>query len=258
MEAGDNLGLLDFLLYNKVMSYNSQLLHSVVTELQGFRDGPAFTPSADIDMVWALAAPGTYYEPSQDGLYAAPDTHPDLSYDRCNVNAGIEVVQGVTAARLDKPSTAVTKDDIAAHGPALFYNGEDPDTAGYKYGHNEALKKAVESGDFPLPASNVAIDRIATGITPSQVEGYAAYREAQLQRGETPATKVAVAALFWHLPRVGRYLTHYQDRLPGVTFVPVPVHVPQSETAFGLVMGEARRVLAYHHAGHLARTSAFA
>lgn len=235
------------------LTYDRELLRTALDDLRELRAGPGFEPTPDIDMVWVLSAPGTYYEASNDGTYSGK------SFDRLNIDAGIDVVRGITAARLDKPVAAVTRDDIADRGPVLFYNGEDKDTQKVNYLQNEDLARAVQDPEFPLPASNVIIDRIDTIGTPAQMVGFGEYARKVVADGGIMPAKIAVVSLFGHTARVGRYLQMHIENgnyPEGIEFISAPVH--EGDDAIGAVTREVKKVLQYQPLGHMARTSAFA
>lgn len=228
----------------------NELVHSVVNELRETADKGEFVPTADIDMVWVLSAPGTAKEASNDGAYSG------VSFDRMNIDKGVEAVMKVTALRLNKPLEEVTRDDVEASGPTLFYNGEDAETENVNYLQNEAFQELISEPDFPIPESKIVIDRIPTISTVPQVKGLAEY----LKNSETLPRKVAAVSLFPHGPRVGRYIEHYRNMFPeGVEFTNVPVNVKEvmGEKAIGTVLREVRKVPQYFDKGDLAAKSAF-
>src|SRR3989344_4586756 len=185
------------------MSERSEFVHKVVDELRILKGQPPFEPAADIDMVWVLSAPGTVKEVSDDGIYNG------ISADLKMVRHGIEFVKQITADRLGKATSDVTKADIRNFGPVLFYNGEDKDTENYNYLQNEHLEEMVGEPDFPIPRSKIIIDHIDTIGTPAQVEGIADY----LQKTGF-AGKIAVVSMVHHSVRVSRYLEKYKDLFP--------------------------------------------
>jgi hypothetical protein len=240
--------------YKKCMSlnpgYSPALTHQIVTEMQALRDATPFEATTDIDTVWVLSAPGTYYQEATDGVYTGP-------FDRNNIEVGIHVVRDVTALRLGKDEAVVTEDDVAEYGPLFYYNGESASTPGNKYPQNQDLERAIARGDFPLPASRVLIRDILTANTPGQIIDMAAYCRAQAESpdGQVPH-HVAIVGLSPHLPRVGRYLEKYRDDYPdGIDFRRVPV--PVEKHGVGAAVRETKRIMQYLAAGHLAATSLF-
>jgi hypothetical protein len=228
----------------------NKLVHQVVGELRETAASGEFEPTADIDMVWVLSAPGTAKEASNDGAYSG------VSFDRMNIDKGVETVLRVTALRLGKPVEEVTREDVETSGPVLFYNGEDAETEKVNYLQNEAFKELISEPDFPVPESKIVVDRIPTISTVPQVKGLAEY----LSNSETLPRKVAAVSLFPHGPRVGRYIEHYRDMFPeGIEFVNTPVNVKEvmGEKAIGTVLREVRKVPQYFDKGDLAAKSAF-
>lgn len=234
----------------KNQSQKNKLVREVIRELRDTADRGEFLPTTDIDMVWVLSAPGTAFEESKDGAYSG------ASFDRMNIDRGVQIVIEVTALRLNKDVERVTREDVQNSGPVLFYNGEDANTNRVMYLQNEAFRELVNDPEFPIPPTNIIIDSIPTISTAPQVKGMAEY----LNKMENLPRKIATVSLFPHGPRVGRYIKHYQDSFPdGVEFVNAPVSVKEvmGEKAIGTVMREVRKVPLYFDKGDLASDSAF-
>ena len=162
-----------------------------------------FEPTADIDIVWVLSAPGTVKEISTDGAYAG------ASSDLTNVNHGIELVRQITAKRMGKDQSEVTKEDIGEFGPILFYNGEDSETEGTRYAQNRDFEELVATPDFPVPASKVVIDHIDRANSIAQIEGIAKYLKDHNLSG-----KIATVSIGAHSARMGRYFEKYKGLFP--------------------------------------------
>jgi hypothetical protein len=225
-----------------------ELVHDVTEELRAMRDSAVTDPTADIDMVWVLSAPGTAMQEASDGIYSG------ASFDRMNIDKGAALVIGITAARIGIPEALVTKDHVAEHGPVLFYNGEDELTEGANYSQNQDFSDLVDTPDFSVPRSNVIIDTIPKISTPPQVRGLAEYLR---DHTELPADKIAVVSLFPHAPRVGRYIEQYRDMFSTHTkFLNAPTPMDPSN-ALGASVRETRKVRDYFLKGHLAYKSVF-
>ena len=222
------------------------LAHEAIDEMWAMRENHSFQPTADIDMVWVVSAPGTVKEAPNDWPYE------DVLFDLDLVEEGIRVVKSVTGLRLGKDPKDVTKSDIEDYGPTLFYNGEDEETRDYKYPQNAHLREMMANPNFPLPLSKVIIGRIPEIGTPAQVKELAR----QLRQNSQRAQKIAVVAGLPHLARVGRYLSHHQELFPKeVEFVEDAVTQAHNELA--IAGREARKVVKYYQMGHLARESRF-
>ena len=204
-----------------------------------------FEPTADIDIVWVMSAPGTVKEISTDGAYAG------ASSDLTNVNHGIELVRQITAKRIGKDPSEVTREDIDKFGPILFYNGEDSETKGTRYAQNRDFEELVGTPDFPIPASKVVIDHIDTANSIAQIEGLAKYL-----KGHNLSGKIATISIGAHSARVGRYLEKYKDLFPdGVEFLnaaAMQTHNPIETTGM-----EIDKIHEYSKRGHLAADSYF-
>ena len=222
-----------------------ELVHQVVDELRELKEQPPFEPTADIDTVWVLSAPGTIKELSQDGIYNG------VSADKKVIEHGIDLVRKITALRLDKDPEAVTKDDIESAGPILYYNGEDSDTEKTNYPQNLHLQEAAKNPDFPLPESKLVIGHIEVANTPAQVRDFMEY----LQHSH-PTGKVAVVSLIQHSIRVSRYLQQYKELVPeDVTLLNAPV--AETEKTVGKTLREVRKVADYAEKGDLSKDPYF-
>ncbi|OGL37510.1 hypothetical protein A3B63_00275 [Candidatus Saccharibacteria bacterium RIFCSPLOWO2_01_FULL_49_22] len=223
------------------MSERKQLVHQVVDELRELKKSPPFEPTADIDMVWVISQPGTAKRASEDGIYKG------ISNDRKVIDYGIELIKEITALRLGKAPEEVTKEDIEASGPTLFYNGEDRNTRNSAYPQIEDLEELIDEPDFPVPRSKIVIDHIPELGTHTQVKGFFEY----LQQRQLPE-KVAVVSMIHHSRRVARYLEHYKDQLPeGVSLVNAPV--AETHETVGITLREVRKIADYAEKGDLSR-----
>jgi len=221
------------------------IAHQVLEELWDTRESLPFQPSANIDMVWVFSAPGTVSDEPNAGPYRGKLFNLEL------IEEGIRIGREVTALRLGKPVDDVTKEDIEAVGPVLFYNGERQ-IKGHKYPQNEHLEALIAEPDFAFPESKVLIDDIDEANTPGQVKQLAE------RLGSQPKhfTNIAVVSAFQHSPRVGRYLEKYKGLfLKEVRFYNAATAQTHNESAIAGL--EARKVLGYYRAGHLAAHSAF-
>ena len=141
-------------------------LKELCSEFQKLELKEPFTPTADIDVVWVLAGPGTILTNLDDGQYAG------RSPDKERILAGINVVEAVTALRVEKSKDQVTLADIESHGPTLFYNGEVEDQGAYP--QNTDLRKWVIDGQSPL-GSKLVIRDLNEIYTPGQVKSLAQF-----------------------------------------------------------------------------------
>ena len=243
----------------------ADLAMAALEEVRATAAEPAIV-TADIDVVWGLSAPGTFYDPANKDKYTHPYTgtagNPMTSFDRHIINHSVGVVYGVTALRLGKDVSEITKEDIAEHGPIFYYNGEDENTANVNYHQNRDLQRAVDSGEFPLPASNVKIGTIPTIGTPGQFEGIAAYvteRNTQVAASQAPKIgKIAMVSGIAHTMRTHRYLKHNEGGFPDdVAFVSLPVPldangVPRAQR-MAILATEARKTAIYANKGHMSK-----
>lgn len=218
-----------------------QLEHTVLDELRAHKEKP-FVPTPDIDMVWVVSQPGTALKPSSDGIYKG------VSTDRKVIDYGIDLIKEITALRLGKDVSEVTRYDIESSGPVLFYNGEDNTTENSAYPQNEDLETLAQEPDFPIPRSKIVIQHIPKLGTHTQVQELASYL--QLQHG--PPRKIAVVSMGPHSPRVSRYLQHYKDLLPkDVKLVNAPVF--EADKPVGKLFREIGKIVKYAEKGDLSK-----
>ncbi|QQS18937.1 hypothetical protein IPL68_02665 [Candidatus Saccharibacteria bacterium] len=213
-------------------------------------------PTEDIDLVWALSAPGTVKTPAQF------EQEPENPYNGESFNVGIvnhavSVVLKVTALRTGKTVEEVTKDDIINRGPKLLYNGESLKTKGTRFSsQNEDFLELCRHVDFPIPFQNIIIGEIAEAHTPAQVK-----QLAELLRrddGVPPPRKVAVVCGIPHMVRTGRYLQHFRTLFSdGTSFVPSVIPQGSKEKMSKLTALEVRKALFYAAVGHLDPSSIF-
>lgn len=231
----------------------STMIATALQELWDWEENPPELTKEladEINTVWVFSAPGTVtYVPTieEAGVYGGGE----VSSDYVNIMHGAQLVIQITALRLGKNPDQVTKQDITDHGPLLYYNGEDPSTVGTRHKQNCALKDLIDSGEFPIPASNIKIDHIHIAHSPAQVEGFAKYAQ-----DHDVGKKVAVVSIGAHFLRVGRYLEHAKDILPkGVEFLnfaALQLHNPIRTTLLELL-----KMLIYLAKGDLAEESIF-
>jgi hypothetical protein len=221
-----------------------KLAWAALRELQYTKEHP-FVPTADMGMVWVLSAPGTYETPADDGVYAGE------SSDRKCIDYGVKVVKQITALRVGKPVEEVTKEDIEAHGPIFYYNGESSTTKNTRYAQNAHLEEAMKKPDFPIPASKMIIDDIDVANTPAQMRGIIAWLNKTGYKGKIPTVSIG-----GHNSRVGRYIEHDKDNIPkGVTFIAAPA--TQTHNPVSTTKREVDKVVQYHPE-YLASKSYFA
>lgn len=220
-----------------------ELVHNIISELRERKERPPFQPTSDIDMVWVVSNPGTVFTPSQDGIYAG------RLADREIVDAGVERVRQITALRMHKDVTAITKADIDEYGPIFYYNGEDREHG--KFPQNEDLQELVNTPDFPIPAHKVIIDTIDTMNTPGQVRGIAKFLHIHSE-----FRKIAVVGRTHHQRRVARYLEHYKENLPSQVKL-FDAAMPETKHQVGLTLREVKRIVKYAAIGDLSEKPYF-
>lgn len=221
------------------LSPDRLLARQAIEELRYGKEHP-FVPTEDMDIVWVLSAPGTAFTNSDSGSYAGD------SSDRRVLEYGLHVVKEITALRLGKPVEEVTKEDVGTSGPILYYNGEDAATENNIYPQNQHLAEWAKQPDFPIPESNVVIDRIDVANTPGQIESIIKYIK---QNGISG--KIATVSIGAHDARVFRYLEKDRASFPeDVEFVSAPAL--QTHNPVGTTKRELDKVLIYSQKGDMA------
>lgn len=216
---------------------NRDLVRKVIGEMRKAEEGPPFTPTPDIEMVWVVSLPGTVFTPPQDGIYAG------RLADREIVDAGADLVRQITALRLNKHPEEVSKADIGQAGPTFFYNGEDKTNG--RYAQIEDLGALVATPEFPIPQAKVTIRHLTEPNTPGQVKNIA-----EFLRQNPHYKKVAVVARVHHQRRVARYLEKYKQFFPPDVQL-VDISVPETQDQVGATLREVRKIIEYTKRGDL-------
>jgi hypothetical protein len=231
-----------------------QMVHDAVEQLWGVYVKPP-EPTQDIDLVWAVSAPGTVK------TAAHFEDDPGNPYNNTSFNVGIvdhavDLVRQVTALRKGKPVDEITKEDIRSHGPKLLYNGESLSSSGTRFPQqNEDFRELCRKDDFPLPLENIIVGEIETANTPGQVKQLA---ELLSDSGLPAPRKVAVVCGTPHMTRTGRYLQRSNGLFPsGTEFVPAVLGQGTDEKMSRLAALEVKKALTYAAMGHLDPHSIF-
>lgn len=229
------------------MTENSGLAHEVINELRVIKEQPPFKATPDIDMVWAVSAPGTVKSPEIDGIYKG--RHADLEV----VEPAIQLVREVAALRTGKEVGLVTKSDIAEKGPVYYYNGESAKTKNFVYPQNEDMRAMAKEPQFPIPESKIVVEDIDELGTHTQIKKLAEFLHKLENRS---IKKIAVVGLVHHSRRISRYIQRYKDLFPeDVVLVSVPV--ADRLNPVGATLREVRKVVKYAKKGDLAKEPYF-
>ena len=168
---------------------------------------PETLPAADIDIVWAVSAPGT----AEETAYfpeGPKNPYNGTSYNQDIIEHAASTVVEVTARRLGKTPEEVTREDILHHGPILLYNGESPTTKNTRFPNQNAdFLKICEAEGFPVPPEKIAVGEISEAHTPAQVQQLAQYLMATPSL--TNCRSIAVVCGLPHTVRTGRYLKKF-------------------------------------------------
>lgn len=218
------------------MTEQSVLVHKVIEELRNVKE---FVPTEDVDIVWAVSAPGTVKLAPNEGIYKG------RSADLEAVNYAVEVVRRVTALRMGKDLSLVTKEDIEQYGPILYYNGENRSIPNFVFPQNEDFRELASDPSFPVPDSKVVISDIPEMGTHTQIKDIAKFLE-----DKKDVRKIAVVGLVHHSRRIARYLQKFKDLFPEcVQLVSAPV--PELHKPVGTTLREVRKIVRYAKKGDL-------
>lgn len=163
--------------------------------IQEYREHRNPSPSADIYIIWVISG-WTVYDPdlspnfvnvAQNTIFESEDTE--------MINMGIDLAYEITALRLGKPKTAVTKEEVKVHGPILLYNGN--------IDQNDNLRRASQKSDFLLPLENLRIEKLADDRDPKNNNTNKQFEKfpSKLLHG---TRKMAIVSHLWHLSRIAR------------------------------------------------------
>lgn len=159
--------------------------HKVLDEFKEIRDKPLPDINEDWDLIWVLSGPENTFE-----------ENPENNETRERLVTGFNLVKGVTAKRLGKGVNEVTLEDIAAHGPKIYF-------AGLANGHHPALQKTAESGiledKYGFPRENLINDKVEEIAYTGHQFQY--FPENLLERSR----KIVIVTSPRHIPRVKRY-----------------------------------------------------
>ena len=244
-----------------------EFISRAIKELWEAREEPSELTD-DIDLVWAVSSTGTVEEPA---YIKNPETgelidspYNGVLFDKEIVDNAISTVVEVTALRLGKDVSEVTREDVAAHGPTLLYNGETPGLPNSKFPNQikhfkKYLKKLSKDPKFPIPRHKVVAGKIDDANTVAQVRQLSGYLHGQSEKSH-PVRRMAVVSGLGHSIRVGRYLQQHMDSLPEDLDI-TPVFVMQDDEEghqreSKIVALELKKALVYRKLGHLAETSA--
>ena len=163
--------------------------------IQEYREHRNPNLTADIDIIWVISG-WTVYDPdlspsfvnvAQNTIFESEDTE--------MINMGIDLAYEITALRLSKPKTAVTKEEAKVHGPILLYNGN--------IDQNDNLRLASQKSDFRLPSEKLRIEKLADDREPKNNntnKQFEKFPDEFLQG----TRKMAIVSHLWHLSRIAR------------------------------------------------------
>lgn len=175
-------------------------------------------PSASIDVIWIISAPGLLLEHgSKPGWSAQFPWLDDCEWEV--VGAGFALAEAITASRLRKPINQLTKEDAVNEGPWIIYNS------------NAWENEFVETILNEAPSLSIATEKVSIyqprAKDPAYVRTLDQARDIRIPDEVRPGTDIAICVLAAQWVRLGRYLAAAQS-LPGNTnVIVIPVSSPK-------------------------------
>ncbi len=170
----------------------------IIEEYREHRNPPI---TSDIEIVWVLSGPGLY-DPSISQLETYQRKTLSELEDRQRLDFAVELVREITALRLAKDKSQITKEDIAKSGPTLLYNG--------RLDQNENLRQASQKPEFPIPADKLKITAISNDLDPAKANTktqFEKFPQDLLESALKDKKRIAVVSHLWHLPRARRTIS---------------------------------------------------
>lgn len=214
-----------------------------IEEIRGLREHKRHPEiRQDIDIIWIFSGAGTAKAPlelHEPSWQRYRDNHRDRY-------AAVLAIM-VTALKLKKTPREVTKEDVAEHGPIIFYNA--------RASKSRNLKKWLSS-----PNSKIPVEKVVTVETMIDEDGREKSIENTLDQAKTfppellgnnRVRNIAVISHAEHFPRIWRYLEKHFPAKDRVRFYTYPVKIPADWTKeFAQI--ESEKVPEYFSKGHLA------
>lgn len=196
-----------------------QAVAQEVLDIIKTRAHPKIDPK--IEAVWVFSGPGTYFHALKAG------EKPWESWmDRKRILYGVAIVRAVTAKRLAKQSSEVTKEDIDRSGPYFLYNGIPKE--------NDALRLALTAPDSFLPKEKVII---IDSVHELNGNTHAIYQTLDQVKsipselfGKNGMFKrcIALVSHAEHFPRILRYLEKYRPISESIRIELFPLVLPEN------------------------------
>lgn len=170
----------------------------ILREFKYYENPPV---SSDTDIVWVVSGHDAFDGTPATSTYSEQYLGQDYKgEDRQRILKGVELVQTITAERLNKDFSAVTQEDIQSHGPLFFYNGV--------FVQNETLRNATLS-DFPLPKNRVLISEITPHRDPTPQQAntktqFEKFPHDLLEKLVATGAKMAIVSHSYHMSRIRR------------------------------------------------------
>ncbi len=216
--------------------------HAYVERLRALAEAGAPEPHEDWDAVYVFSGPELTLDPAE-----RPKNQENNTYNQTltRLEAGFMVAKKVTALRLkatgvEKGVSAITLDDLVAHGPNIYFDGYTQ--------HNELLANMIAQGElskqFGFPDTKFIISGTGTKHTGDQFAHFPLSVVAE-------SRKVVLVSDLYHIPRIEQYFGSKNDvhQLPREKFE-LYFH-DTSRIAMKQALAEARKTYPYEQSGDL-------
>lgn len=166
----------------------------VIGEIQTIytHNNPDIDPK--IKFVWVLSARHNYKKQVSSSPQNANAFDPNDGFDRMNL--GVAIARKVAAKNAGKSEDTLTLSDIIAHGPRIFYNGEEES--------NNTLIEVLRSGIINYPSRKFVILPIPKGQV-NTIGQFESLKNGALGKNiDLVNEMMAIVTHAYHWPRTGR------------------------------------------------------
>ena len=204
--------------------------HEYVEEVREIIEKGPPAPEQDWEVIWVLSGPEQKFDdPPREGKY---------NQTKHRFETAVNIAKEVTALRLQKMKEEVTLEDIAAHGPTLYFNGRDDQNQAFR----ELIAGQGVEKEFQFPDAKVMVSSdLNIQSTSHQFELF--------PKDFVPEdAKLVVVTDLYHLPRTRRYFDKFPlvEKDKRVLYPALPASIPPRAA-----LEEAKKIYPYIQQGFL-------
>lgn len=204
--------------------------HEYVEEVREIIERGPPSPEQDWDVIWILSGPEQKFDdPPSEGKY---------NQTRHRFETAVNIAKEVTALRVKKTIEEVTLQDIAAHGPTLYFNGRDDQNQSFR----ELITRQGVEKEFQFPDAKVI-------VSPDLNIKYTSHQFEFFPKDLVPeGAKLVVVTDLYHLPRTRRYFDKFPlvEKDKRVLYPALPASIP-----LRAALEEAKKIYPYIQRGFL-------